>query len=129
MVKGRDETGAELTILARLKSQPQAAAWIVREARARIPAATSVGDEARLPDARSDAGESLSLEPVQVVGKRCAASGKIIAFEPDARVCPNCERVYHKEHVPAACACGRTLGSDAKAELSTDEAHGDPQPA
>jgi hypothetical protein len=58
-----------------------------------------------------DAGVVVPLGDVQVVGKRCAASGKIIAFEPDARVCPQCERVYHKAHLPKACACGATLGS------------------
>ena len=37
VVRGHDETGVDLTVAARLKSQPQAAAWIVREARARVP--------------------------------------------------------------------------------------------
>jgi hypothetical protein len=116
VTRGRDETGLELVITARLKSQPQAAAWIVKEARARVPSVVSVGDEAGLPAPRPDAGEALTLDPVQVVGKRCAASGTIIAFEPDARVCPRCERVYHKAHVPSACECGATLADAPPAE-------------
>jgi hypothetical protein len=24
-------------------------------------------------------------------------------------VCPRCDRVYHKAHVPEACACGASL--------------------
>jgi hypothetical protein len=129
IVKGRDETGGELVVSARLKSQPQAAAWIVQEARARIPSATKVGDEAPLPQPRSDAGESFALDPVQVVGKRCASCDKIIAFEPDARVCPQCERVYHREHLPETCECGAKLASVSGTETSGDpEAHG-AQPA
>jgi len=51
----------------------------------------------------------LPLEPPQVVGKHCAASGKVISYEPDARVCPRCERVYHRASVPASCECGASL--------------------
>ncbi len=121
VVRGRDEGAEQLTISASLKSQPQAAAWIVREAGARIPAVLNVGDEASLPEARNDAGEMLPLDPLQVVGKRCAASGTIIAFEPDARVCPRCERVYHKAHLPASCACGAALGEEAAQPAGASE--------
>jgi hypothetical protein len=113
VVRGRDETGGELSFSVRLTSQPQAAAWIVKEARARVPGVTNVGDEVALAPAQSDAGESLALDPLQIVGKRCANSGKVIAFEPDARVCSRCERVYHKDDVPETCACGATLASAA----------------
>ena len=68
-----------------------------------------VPDDATLPEVRASAGESLPLEPPQVVGKHCASSGKVIAYEPDARVCPRCERVYHKVSVPDACECGASL--------------------
>jgi len=108
-VTGKDEAGTALSLAASLKSHPQAAAWIVREARERVPAVVDVPDDATLPEARTSAGESLPLEPPQVVGKHCAASGKVIAYEPDARVCPRCERVYHKSSVPASCECGASL--------------------
>jgi hypothetical protein len=108
-VTGKDDMGVALVIAARLKSHPQAAAWIVKEARERVPTVVDVPEDATLPDPRASAGESLPLEPPQVVGKHCSASGKVIAFEPDARVCPRCERVFHKAHVPAACDCGASL--------------------
>ena len=109
-VTGKDDTGVALTIAASLKSHPQAAAWIVKEARERIPSVCDVPEDATLPDAaRRRRARSLPLEPPQVVGKHCAASGKVIAYEPDARVCPRCERVYHKSSVPASCECGASL--------------------
>lgn len=108
-VTGKDENGSALTITASLASQPQAAAWIVREARERVPAVVDVPDDATLPDPRAAAGTVMALEPPQVVGKHCAASGKVIAYEPDARVCLRCKRVYHKASVPDACECGASL--------------------
>ncbi len=109
-VEGKDDGGLPLTIAASLRSHPAAAAWIVTEARARVPSVVHVPEDATLPDARADAGETLDLDPPRVVGLHCAASGKVISYEPDARVCPRCERVYHKAHVPDACACGASLG-------------------
>jgi hypothetical protein len=108
-VRGTDEFGTATTIVATLATQPQAAAWIVKEARERIPAVVDVPADATLPEANAAAGESLVLDPPQVVGKACAASGTVIAYEPDARICPRCERVYHVAHVPDACACGASL--------------------
>jgi hypothetical protein len=108
-VTGKDEIGTSMTIVASLASHPDTAAWIVKEARERVPQVLDVPENATLPEFRSDAGETRSLEPPQVVGKHCVASGKVIAYEPDARVCPRCGRVYHKEHVPESCPCGATL--------------------
>jgi hypothetical protein len=109
-VTGKDELGRDLVIRARIVSHPQAAAWIVREARARIGKVVSIPEEAsEVPAASEEAGEVLTVEPVQVVGKHCAESGKVIAYEPDARICARCDRVYHKEHVPVTCACGNSL--------------------
>ncbi len=108
-VAGKDEEGHPLTIVARVAVQPQAAAWIAREARARIPATVDVPADATLPEAAPNAGKRLALEPPQAVGRHCAASGRVISFEPDARMCPRCERAYHKESVPDECACGAKL--------------------
>jgi hypothetical protein len=108
-VAGKDDTGAAMVIGAGLSTHPQAAAWIVREASERVPKVVDVPSEASLPDPLASAGEVLSIETPQVVGKHCAASGKVIAYEPDARICPRCERVYHKAHVPDDCACGVSL--------------------
>jgi hypothetical protein len=108
-VSGKDEAGVSMTVAAPLASQPQAAAWIVKEARARVPAVVKVPADATLPEASATEGELLALEPPQVVGKHCAASGKVISYEPDARVCPRCDRVYHRTGVPASCECGASL--------------------
>jgi hypothetical protein len=108
-VAGTDETGTTISLVASLVSQPQAAAWIVKEARARVPDVVDIEEDVELPAASTDAGTVLPLDPPQVVGKRCAASDKAIAYEPDARVCPRCERIYHKAHVPDECACGASL--------------------
>jgi len=108
-VAGRDDLGAEMQVGASLKSHPQAAAWIVREARERVPAVVDVPEDASLPEAHEGAGAVLPLEAPQVVGKHCAASGKVIAYEPDARLCPRCERVYHRTSVPETCECGGSL--------------------
>ena len=103
------ELGAPMNITIPTESHGTAAAWVVREARARIPRAVDVPEDVALPNTSTSDGETVRLEPTQVVGKHCAASGKIIAFEPDARVCPRCERVYHRAHVPGTCECGATL--------------------
>jgi hypothetical protein len=108
-VSGVDDAGIKFTLSASLSHNAQAAAWIVREARERVPAVVKVPDGAILPDPLASAGETLPLDAPQVVGKHCAASGKVIAYEPDARVCPRCERVYHKASVPEACECGAAL--------------------
>jgi len=108
-VTGKDEAGAAMTVVASISSHPQAAAWIVKEARERVPAAVDVPADATVPEPRASAGETLALEPPQVVGKHCATSGKVIAYEPDARVCLRCERVYHKADVPESCDCGASL--------------------
>jgi|CZKU01.1.fsa_nt_gi hypothetical protein len=108
-VTGKDDAGVAMTLDAPLGSHPQAAAWIAKEARVRVPAVVDVPTDAALPDALADAGQSLPLEPPQVVGRHCAESGKVISYEPDARVCPRCERVFHKAHVPEVCPCGASL--------------------
>ena len=109
-MSGKSDLGVALAYTAKLAVHPQAIAWIVKEARERIPTVFEIqGQGAGVPDPMARAGEVLTLEPPQVVGKHCAASGRVIAYEPDARVCPRCERVYHKESVPETCECGASL--------------------
>lgn len=108
-VTGRDDLGVSMTIVASGASHPQAGAWIVKEARERVPRVVDLPEDAAIAEARTGAGQTLPLDAPQVVGKHCAASGKVIAYEPDARVCPRCERVYHKAHVPESCDCGASL--------------------
>jgi hypothetical protein len=108
-VTGKDDTGEAVSIVAKLSTQGQAGAWIVKEARDRVPGVVDVPADATLPEPNVHAGTTLPLDPPQVVGRHCVASGQVISFEPDARVCPRCERVYHKAHVPDSCVCGASL--------------------
>ena len=112
VVTGRDEVAKDWTFKVPLASHPEAIGWILREARRRIPKKVSIekGVLAKMPDAAPHAGTKLELEPLQVVGKKCAASGQTISYEPDARVCAQCERVYFKRSVPNKCKCGAAIG-------------------
>ena len=112
-VTGKDQSGVAVTLVVPVAKQPQAAAWIVKEARERVPSVVDV-PEGTVPAAVASVGQAISLDPVQVVGMHCAASDQIISYEPDARVCRRCERVYIKTQVPDTCACGASL-ADLKA--------------
>jgi hypothetical protein len=119
-VQGKDETGRVENLTLTSKAQAAAIAWIVKEARGRIPEQVDVPEEALgLPEALPGDGERLVMDAVQVVGKRCAASDRVIAYEPDARVCPRCERVYYKESVPETCACGASLAAQRVSESAS----------
>jgi hypothetical protein len=113
LVDAKDESGASIEWKLTEASYSDAIGWIVREAVARIPKVVEIDAEKIdvLDHVDQDAGELLRLEPLQVVGKRCAVSGRVIAYEPDGRVCPQCERVYYKTKVPETCACGRSIGN------------------
>jgi hypothetical protein len=111
VVAGKDESGSPWTFKVPVKAHPEAAGWIVKEALARIPKAVDISDLVlgKLPGANPHAGMVIDLEPLQVVGKKDALTGKTISYEPDARVCPRCERVYFKRTVPKRCKCGNSL--------------------
>ncbi len=99
------------------KSHAEAAAWTLKEAATRRPGVLDVPQSVaeKLPAPNPSAGAEREILDAQVAGHRCAASKKVIAFEEDARLCPRCGQVYHKDHVPSACATceenltGRTL--------------------
>lgn len=111
-VTGKDEEGKSFTFQVRAKAHPQAAAWLLKEALERVPDRVEVPDDvrSRLPEADEYAGQKI-LEPLQLVGKKCAVSGKGISYDHDARVCTKCERIYHKHRVPKTCACGADLAA------------------
>src|SRR5262249_18823694 len=111
-----------------------AVGWLMKEALERIPRRVDIPDEMleKLPGAGEHAGQKLDLEPLQVVGKKCAASGKTISYEPDARVCVRCERAYLKGSVPRKCKCGNALAhlrpeGSAEETGDTEEADADDQ--
>lgn len=112
VVEGKDEIRRDWTFEIPLASHADAVAALVAEARRRVPKAVKL-DKAALRvigEAREHAGMKLELEPLQVVGRKCAATGRTISYEPDARVCPSCERVYFKRDVPKKCKCGTEIG-------------------
>ncbi len=108
LVRGTSSFGAPVSEACSLHTHRDAAAAILAEARARVPSAI-LGEVPAGLEARADAGEALALEPLQIAGRRCAASGKPIAFEADGVACARCERVYLAAAKPAACACGADL--------------------
>jgi hypothetical protein len=121
VVAGKDESGSPWTFKVPVKAHPEAAGWIVKEALDRVPKVVDISDLVlgKLPGANPHAGMVIDLEPLQVVGKKDAISGKTISYEPDARVCPRCERVYFKRTVPKRCKCGNSL-LDLRTVISDD---------
>jgi hypothetical protein len=120
VVHGKDEGHVATTIRVKHATAPQAVAWIASQARERVPDAVELSKSERstIGDPSKKGGEWAEPPPLQVVGKRCVVSDKIIAYEPDARVCPRCERVYHRSHVPSACECGNSLAHLREKEAS-----------
>jgi hypothetical protein len=99
-----------------IAAHPKAVAWILAEGTKRVPDVMNVkkSELTGLPEPKDLDGELVLLEGVQVAGRHCAASEKPIAFERDARLCPNCAEVYLKDQVPKKCVtCEHELGSAA----------------
>jgi hypothetical protein len=106
--------GGATTLAFSLKTHAQAAAWALKEAATRLPSVLDVPQSVteKLPAPSPTAGTEREILDAQVAGHRCAASKKIISFEDDARLCPRCGQVYHKDHVPSTCAtCEESLTS------------------
>ena len=108
--------GKELTLRIPVAAHRAAVAWILSEGTKRVPKIMDVKRQslAQLPEPKESDGESVAIEGLQVAGRHCAASGKPVSFERDARSCPNCGQVYLKSEVPPTCVtCGAALGSKA----------------
>jgi hypothetical protein len=86
-----------------LRSQPQAAARAITEAKARLPELAADLKSTGVEPLDESAGEVMTLEAPQAAGQRCKASDKLIAFEKDARFCGRCGEIYHKDTVPKRC--------------------------
>lgn len=87
-------------------AHPKATAYILAEADRRLPKIVKLDDGQRksIPLLGSEpGGTEVPVASDQVAGRRCAATKKIISFERDARLCPNCAEVYHKDNVPKTC--------------------------
>ena len=106
----------ELTLRIPVAAHGTAVAWILSEGTKRVPKVMDVKRQAlvNLPDPKDDDGEFVTIDGLQIAGRHCAASGKPVSFERDARLCPNCGQVYLKDQVPAKCVtCEAPLGSKA----------------
>ncbi|HTJ85326.1 MAG TPA: hypothetical protein VL400_26595 [Polyangiaceae bacterium] len=94
-------SGAGKLVSLPVETHPDAAAFALSEARARIPGrAESVTEKLTLAPG---AGSEVVLEPPQLAGLRCAATDRLISFEADARLCGRCGQAYHREGVPKHC--------------------------
>jgi hypothetical protein len=108
--------GEEQTITIPVAGQPNAVARILAEGTRRVPDAMDVKRSALvgLPEPGEHDGELLTMETLQVAGRHCAASDRPIAFERDARLCPQCCQVYLRDEVPKKCVtCETELGDRA----------------
>lgn len=106
----------EMSFAIPIAAHPQAVAWLLKESVQRVPDIVNVKrrEMRQLPKPDEAAGEELRVEGLQVAGRHCKESDKLISFEKDARLCPNCCEVYHRLHVPNICAtCEQPLGSRA----------------
>jgi hypothetical protein len=109
-----DGKGRSLRVV--IAAHPKGVARILAEGMRRVPEAMDVKRSAvaGLPEPHEDDAVVLEVESLQVAGRHCAASGKAIAFERDARLCPQCCQVYLKDVVPRAClTCKADLGDRA----------------
>jgi hypothetical protein len=98
-----------LTLTIPVGAHPRAAAFIISEAERRLPKIVKVDEAGKrtIPLATQPGGEEVPVSGDQVAGRRCAATGKVISFERDARLCTQCAQVYHKDNVPKECVtCG-----------------------
>lgn len=110
--------GDDLLLSVPLAAHPHAAAWILKEAVARVPDALDVKGNATdgLPEPKDGDGEQVVVENLQITGRHCAESDTAISFERDARLCPTCAQVYHRDHTPEKCVtCGGGLAGRAYA--------------
>ena len=108
--------GKELTLRIPVAAHRTAVAWILSEGTKRVPAAMDVKRASLigLPEIKETDGEFVVIEGLQIAGRHCAASGKPISFERDARLCPVCGQVYLKDQVPKKClTCDNELGPKA----------------
>lgn len=108
--------GKELTLRIPIAAHRKAVARILSEGTQRVPSAMDVKRQslAELPEPKDSDGELVVIDGLQIAGRHCAASGKPVSFERDARLCATCGQVYLKDQVPAKClTCAANLGAKA----------------
>lgn len=106
-----DEDGAKQDFSLPRKAYAKGLAYLVEQARARIPAQISVPDSADLGSVEA-LGHPLPLPPLQIAGRTCAATQKTFTHITDAVVCHRCERLFDRGALPETCLCGGPLTRD-----------------
>lgn len=105
-------TGEAQSLKIPVVGHSKAVASILSEGVRRVPDVMKAkrSDLSDLPEPDPNDGVLVPLEGLQIAGRACAASKKSIAFERDARLCPTCAQVYHKDHIPKTCVtCAEQL--------------------
>ncbi len=108
--------GPSTTVKFLLGANRNAAALALKEAAVRIPDVVDVDKQVTesLPNPDKVKGFQQDIEDDQVTGVTCAHSKKLITLEEDARICPRCGQIFHKDGLPEACtSCEATLGTRA----------------
>jgi hypothetical protein len=109
--------GASQKLKFLLGANPHATASLLKEAAERVPGVVDIQKSLveSLPEPKEVKGYLQDVTDDQVTGLRCAASDKLITLEEDARFCPKCGQIFHKDGVPTTCThcetelSGRTL--------------------
>lgn len=104
--------GQEQTLTFLLGANRNAAAHLLKNASERVPDILDVDSSLAqsLPHPDDAPGYQQQIEDDQVTGIECAASEKLINMEEDARFCPQCGQLFHKEGLPAECpSCQASL--------------------
>lgn len=106
--------GGKLVLSISLEEHALAVGRIVHELEQRMDDLVEDLDTKGLPPYVKGAGTREEIQGLQVTGRKCRASKKAITADLDARLCPNCAEVYHKDHVPESClTCHDDLGEAA----------------
>lgn len=109
-------SGANTTLRIPSQSHTRAIRAVLAEAAERHPKILDVPAKVveRLPAVKGENPKPGPVASLQIAGKRCRATNQILTFERDARLCPHCASIYHRDHVPNACVtCERPLGNAA----------------
>lgn len=111
-------SGANTTLRLPSRCHTRAIRAILAEAARRLPQILDVPAKLvdELPKVVGEDPKPMPIEGLQVAGKRCQVTKQVLTFERDARLCPVCTTIYHRDHVPATCAnCKQPLGNAAVA--------------
>lgn len=111
-------SGANTTLRLPRHCHARAIRTILAEVAERLPKILDVPAKLieQIPEVKGEGPKPLRVESLQVAGKRCQVSNQVLTFERDARLCPVCTSIYHRDSVPKICVnCDQPLGSSAVA--------------